>query len=961
MNSRQNRFFTLASVAVLAGALGTAGTADGDRAAPHRVYSHLLDPREHPDYDRRPVKPPAWDTFGGRTQFTCLRGFNVQDDRIVGYAEEIERFTRTHDLGTVIWPSYPILFAKNLGDLAEEIKRRDLYLFDVWGYVPGSGPGGYWQQFKPPAEAFTLLEAKLGERWLGTDIGEQDGRYIGGYANQMHPASANRFEQYLNSQRHFERMGDDLGHKHAALVSLNFGHYFLKEGTYTLIGAETAQALPNNQVYYAFIRGAGKQYGVPWFGNASVFNRWGYKTYGSEGTADGYQHGPTKGTSLSLLKRLLYSHILYNSMVVGFENGWLEGDKLTPIGRIQQSAQQWVREQGQPGVMHTPVALLLDFYAGWSFPRHLYTDKLYRVWGNLPYEPGDYLTDGILDLLYPGYQNSSYYHDESGFVAPTPYGDIADCLLSDAPLWLLKRYPVVIVAGELKASRELFAKLWTYAREGGHLVITGENLRRLDQSQAHPDAAKPNSPAVTTAYGHQLDELPFTAFAGWSEPAGEVLAKQGRLTLADTRPLGEGRITVFRTPFGVTSQPQWAKPLSEIDKPLITPYPLLRHVRAVLDHILRAQMLFEAGDGLSLITCRKGPGDYTLGIFNNSWRELPFKITSRAGPLQSISELPLDCSAQSAPGYTPEGIDPLALGRNTASTIAGGDVRIFALRVKETGVVEIAQAKPPTRPLGRVLPLRRATSIKEEILARPCFFQHFDGVVVDWRYLHEREQAALAQEARWLRRQGLRVYVDLSSGVNLYPDLRLANNLAADYAASMDAITDVLAKMEIVGARQLVLPLHRAPENNFTDEQTRAAFAETLRGLARQAAQRQVTLHLRVGFGKPPWSVEEAARLLELVGAPNLRLAPATALLMAKGAKPESLAPVLAAKTGLWLVSAPRRDLAGQLWDAHGPIHCQADAASARQWLALAPNAPVLLDAVYADQDEEYLDATALW
>jgi len=133
------------------------------------------------------------------------------------------------------------------------------------GYVPGSGPGGYWQQFNPPQEAFVTLESKLGDRWLGTDIGEQDGRYIGGYADQMTPASASRFDQYLNFQRHFERMNQDLGNKHATLVSLNYGHYFLKEGVYTLIGAETAQALPNNQVYYAFIRGAGKQYGVPWF------------------------------------------------------------------------------------------------------------------------------------------------------------------------------------------------------------------------------------------------------------------------------------------------------------------------------------------------------------------------------------------------------------------------------------------------------------------------------------------------------------------------------------------------------------------------------------------------------------------------------------------------------------------------------------------------------------------------
>ena len=44
-------------------------------ATARRVYSHLLDPREHPDYERRAVKPPTWETFKNRTQFTCLRGF----------------------------------------------------------------------------------------------------------------------------------------------------------------------------------------------------------------------------------------------------------------------------------------------------------------------------------------------------------------------------------------------------------------------------------------------------------------------------------------------------------------------------------------------------------------------------------------------------------------------------------------------------------------------------------------------------------------------------------------------------------------------------------------------------------------------------------------------------------------------------------------------------------------------
>ena len=361
-----------------------------------RVYAHLLDPREHPDYARRHVQPPNWDTFGGRTHLTTLRDFEIKDGQIVGYAERIEQYVQKNELGDVLWVSYPILNARNLSDLLDEIKRRNLFLFDLWGYVPGSGPGNYWQQFHPPAGVFELLESKLGEHWLGMDNGEQDGRYIGGYAPKLYPSSAIRLEQYLNFQRHFERLTDELGNRMAALVSLNFGHYFLKEGLYTLIGAETAQALPNGQIYYGFIRGAGKQYGVPWFGNASVWNRWGWKEYGPGQHADGYDGNPNKGTSLSLLKRLLYSQVLYNSMFVGFENGFFscekfqpatavcEGEGLSPIGQMQRALGRWVHEIGSPGVMVTPIALMVDFFAGWTFPRHLYMNDVYRVWGNLP-------------------------------------------------------------------------------------------------------------------------------------------------------------------------------------------------------------------------------------------------------------------------------------------------------------------------------------------------------------------------------------------------------------------------------------------------------------------------------------------------------------------------------------------------------------------------------------------------
>jgi hypothetical protein len=970
-------------------------------AGKHRVYAHLLDPREHPDYTRRHVRPPSWDTFEGRTHLAALRGFKIEDSRMVGYVETIEKYTQKHELGDVLWPICTILYTENLGDLLEEIKRRKLYLFDVFfsGFAINPGPGPVWQALEPPAGVFGLLEAKLGERWLGMDNGEQDGRYIGGFASRFYPSSAGRREQYLNFQRHFQRHTDTLGNKMATLVSLNYGHYFLKEGIYTLIGAETAQGLPNAQVYYVFIRGAGKQYGVPWFGNASVYNRWGWKTYSPVVSRES---GPTKGTSLSLMKRLMYTQILYNSVLVCFENCWfyfkqdpanaaaqIEGDELSPIGQIQRAAGRWIGEVGQPGPMLTPIALMVDFFAGWTFPRHLYSSDLYRVWGNLPFEPGDYLTDGVLDMLYPGYQNSSYFHDESGFLTATPYGDAADCLLSDAPGWLLARYPVLVVAGGLEGGAEIRDKFEAYVKGGGHLLITAGNLAKLPGGLAGMQVAtgmKHLGAGTSVQVGgtRLVEDNPFDLCALTLPGGARVLAESSRVPAAVGMAYGEGRITVLASPFGVSAKEAsgvqlalpdkvqnllWAyaglaidkESQGQIDKQLAKPYPLLKHVGRILDEAFRAQRLFEVGEGLSLITCRKGPGEYTLGVSNNTWRQQPLKIVSHCGQIESLRELVLDQSEKGAVGYLPEGCEKTNLGVSDEGHIAGGDIRIFAVRVKEENVEEIAHVVPPARPRGRALPLPEARSIKEELLARPSFFEYFDSAVVDWRFLWERQKAELQRESGWIKRQGLKLLVDLTSGINLFPDLCLLDNLVnQDYATSLAAMEDVIEKMEILQARDLILALHRYPQTNFSKEQIWQGFEDTLRHLCERGRREEVRLHLRLRASTPPENLEQAVEFVGRVNAPNLDLAPSTAYLLANQRDLGEAPKLLRGKVGLWLVNTPRRDIAGRVWNAHAPVDGYQERESLARILAIAPEVPMVFDVVYQNHDQEYLDAKCL-
>jgi len=256
------------------------------------------------------------------------------------------------------------------------------------------------------------------------------------------------------------------------------------------------------------------------------------------------------------------------------------------------------------------------------------------------------------------------------------------------------------------------------------------------------------------------------------------------------------------------------------------------------------------------------------------------------------------------------------------------------------------------------------------VLARPTFFEHFDGVMVDWKYLSEREASVLQKEAGWIERQGIRVVVDLTSGINLYPNLRLIKNDKAQYAASMTAIEGVMAKMELLGARDLILSLHQTPELFFPQGKTWTSLEKTLRLLSERAAERGIDLYLRPYRGKmpegpyyhvsKPVDISRWLQLLDLVGVSNLRLAASTAFLLGQKAKSDQPLKLSREMVGLWLVSAPGFDVAGHLWDVNGRLAPYDGKEEIAGILDIAPDVPMILDAVYDSVDEEYLDATAL-
>ena len=89
------------------------------------------------------------------------------------------------------------------------------------------------------------------------------------------------------------------------------------------------------------------------------------------------------------------------------------------------------------------------------------------------------------------------------------------------------------------------------------------------------------------------------------------------------------------------------------------------------------------------------------------------------------------------------------VGMSTDRTIAGLDQRLFDVNIVNDTAEVIRPIPYPKQPKRRALPLPLDLSMQEQLLLRPSFFEHFDTVVVDYRYIEQHTAESLAKEGRY--------------------------------------------------------------------------------------------------------------------------------------------------------------------------------------------------------------------
>lgn len=955
-----------------------------------QAYPHPVRPEFHPLYARRSVKAVTREQLGNKIRFIALRWFERDEaGRIVNIDRTLDLYTSTFRLCDVVWPEYTFLFAPNFNEVVDALAARGLYVFDFWGYVPGSGRAAdnMWAEYRPPEDVYRYMQETLGDRFIGFDNGEQDGRYIGGYAGQMCPASGDRKRQYANFQRHFEKLGDDMHNYTTVLASLMCLHHFAKEDNAIMLGAETAQALPSTNMWYAFIRGAGKQYGLLWYGNASVFNRWGFKSYFmSTGGEDSYEKGdPENGASLSLLKRLLYTEYMYNSAMLGYDMGWInddhrcdcidpkhcverDGEYLNPLGIVQQGLRAFAERHGDPGVQYTPVCLYAGFFGGWQPPRHLYTRKIYTAWGNRPYGGGDHLMDRLVNLLYPGYSDCSYFRDERGFLTPTPFGDIADVLLDDAAEALMQTYRLLLLAGEGELTYESFRKVLAFAQAGGHAVLTAEKLdncpaARIDRQFLLRFGIR----SLARAEGCERYAASLTGDA-----AVAVSDVQGPLILET--PVGRGRVSVILASFGL--EPTGWAPFGEqepavydadrfngTEMSLPEPVRLIPAVRQYIEGCLDSlAFLRPTHRALQYAVNVIDDRTFTLLVCNNGYDTVRFGIECRTAGILSVEELKIEDVSPDVPGYyPPERYVPRNFGAagEGSHALAPCELRIYRVRTDAAAVELLPEMQQACRRAGRYLTIPESAGVKDYILQNPTALDHFEGFKVHGRYFERSDAETLRADAAYARRRGAGVVVDISSLINHYPDFSLLRNIPGRTEEAERRFARILDKAAPFGCKRAVMILQRNAENALSADDAHANLLVTLCYFREIAARRGVELFVQNGRSlSGVTTAEETGFTAGVAGAAGIPLA--FSLCHSVASREDTADAICRHAPRALLLSAPYTDSFGQMFDDHLPISVSGHAGLARECVSMRDWDFVCLDGDYECFDRAYADLEAL-
>ncbi|BDD07402.1 T9SS type A sorting domain-containing protein [Aureibacter tunicatorum] len=746
-----------------------------------RIYKDLLNPEDYPEYNKRPLPIPTRSTLGDRLQF-AISGipFKRLSDQYSAYGGKTYRIEETGLAKED--PEYQ--FYKVFADSTFNLR--------IAGFKPLRKPGdqnhhGLFNNATGYSERVQMIYDWLGPNYLGMHFGESDASYFNMGEQYTFPLSRSKELQGKAFRNYFEYYGTQTNNY--VLLHLNMGgaHHLMKEGIVSLAEAQTFyRGETNPLIHYSFIRGAGKQYGV--------LSAMGH----SAGTvnANTGQEAP-----FSLYRRLVYLNYLYNGVDQTQEFGiqqrdWDPSQELVPRGKMISHMAKYIDQNPNPGAMVTPVALFMDFNAGWRTPDKRRTT--FDAWMNLPYTQGDYLTDGIFSMLYPGFERIGLYKNFRYDLTDAPYGDMTDVILSDVREDILERYHLAIVSSKIENDfKYIRAKLEGFANKGGNVLITGANAQKLwpEWNIGKATTIKSGSKVKVLGADDITESESFELHQIGSLPTGAELLMQ----LESNDPVafevqkGSGVITVLLTPYGINKNEKsfnWNHNSDEKDpQPMSRPFGLLKHAEALYDAKLKMAMPFTVGEGLNHVVNVVSDTEYHVTIFNNSLTQKAFSISSNIGEIVSTEEIDMgERGIMDDPEYLPYVASQYNVGTSDASNIQGHDVRMFKVTIDPKNVNTLENIEVKDNGLNRFIAEKDFHNLKMKLKSWDAFTNEFSGVKLDGNDLLNASEEIVDKDSKYFNTRAYGFVFDFRDleAEQLSDAFALANNFDHAHIISND-------------------------------------------------------------------------------------------------------------------------------------------------------------------------------
>jgi hypothetical protein len=266
----------------------------------------------------------------------------------------------------------------------------------------------------------------------------------------------------------------------------NYEPYEAQWGTQA-IGMELGENILSSQLKMAMARGASRQYGIPWMVDVSPWFQGTETTAGPLTGGAGNARGIDAGHSESLFQRLWYHSWFAGAAMVTPEGGgnylYNEGGAApyteTSLGVIANNFYKFTLNHDR-GVAYTPVAIVLDNLAGYN----AYEGK---PWGILTPDTGDTEIDDLFKYqIYPGSGASTdpshTSNPEAPYLVSTPYGEMFDVLLSNAPGSTLSQYSDIVLAGDINFTSSFMSQLQAALKNGSKLMLSQAQASALGAS-----------------------------------------------------------------------------------------------------------------------------------------------------------------------------------------------------------------------------------------------------------------------------------------------------------------------------------------------------------------------------------------------------------------------------------------------------------------------------------------------